>query len=130
MSYLVPTRAQIAELSELDPSQPITMLNLLRFHPRAVYKDGDRGCSGREAYRIYMHSARGMIEHLGGSLVRQSSVLAGVIGPEDDVWDEMLLVSYPNVVAFQNMLRDPDYLAIVMHRTAALADSRLICLKG
>ena len=40
--------------------------------------------------------------------------------------DELLLVRYPSKAAFLSMLADPEYRAATEHRTAALADSRLI----
>ena len=48
-----------------------------------------------------------------------------LIGPEDDDWDEILIMQYPSRSAFQSMLTDPDYIDIVFHRTAAVRDSRL-----
>ena len=51
---------------------------------------------------------------------------ASVIAPEGETWDEVLLVQYPFGQAFLNMVQMPDYQAATVHRTAALADSRLI----
>ena len=49
-----------------------------------------------------------------------------LIAPEQEHWDEVLLVRYPSPEAFLAMLADPEYRAATIHRTAALADSRLI----
>ena len=52
-----------------------------------------------------------------------------LIAPEGEQWDELLLVRYPSKAAFLGMLADTEYRAATVHRTAALADSRLIgCL--
>lgn len=48
-----------------------------------------------------------------------------LIGPEDEQWDEVLIMQYPARSAFEQMLADPDYQAILFHRTAAVKDSRL-----
>ena len=48
-----------------------------------------------------------------------------LIGPENEVWDEILIMQYPTRSAFEQMLDDPEYQAIVFHRTAAVQDSRL-----
>ena len=48
-----------------------------------------------------------------------------LIGPEDEHWDEILIVQYPMRSAFERMLANPEYLKIVFHRTAAVKDSRL-----
>ena len=37
-----------------------------------------------------------------------------------------MLVRYPSTTAFLSMLADPEYQAATVHRSAALADSRLI----
>ena len=42
----------------------------------------------------------------------------------------MLLVRYPSIGAFLEMVTDADYLVCARHRTAALADSRLIATQG
>ena len=52
-----------------------------------------------------------------------------LIGPATESWDQALLVEYPSPAAFLKMVSDPAYLAITVHRTAALSDSRLICLR-
>lgn len=51
---------------------------------------------------------------------------AFLIGPEHKTWDRMLLVRYPDLESFLQMSQSPDYHAIGGHRTAALADSRLL----
>lgn len=48
-----------------------------------------------------------------------------LIGPDEARWDEILIMQYPARSAFESMLADPDYQAIVFHRTAAIKDSRL-----
>ena len=53
--------------------------------------------------------------------------LEDVIAPEEEHWDEVLLVRYPSIQAFAKMLADPEYKEATKHRTAALAEARLIC---
>ena len=53
-----------------------------------------------------------------------------VIGPVEERWDEVLLVEYPSVKAFLEMVNSDAYQSIVYHRTAALKDSRLIPIIG
>ena len=53
-----------------------------------------------------------------------------MIGPSDEAWDEVLLVQYPSRKAFLTMAGNPEYLACTVHRTAALADSRLIAMRA
>jgi uncharacterized protein (DUF1330 family) len=52
-----------------------------------------------------------------------------VTGPQDaEQWDLAFVVEYPSASAFMEMLRDPEYREFVKHRTAAVADSRLLRL--
>ena len=55
------------------------------------------------------------------------AVRSTVVGPDDERWDDAILVEYPSRKAFLGMVTNPDYLAIAAHRSAALEDSRLIC---
>lgn len=53
-----------------------------------------------------------------------------VIGPQDERWDLAFVAYYPSAQAFIDMLRNPDYQRATRHRTAAVADSRLIRCAG
>ena len=111
-----------------DGSEPLCMVNLLKFREQASYPEGFDAapCSGREAYGRYMAEARKCVAAVGGRLVWKAGVLATVIAPDSETWDEVFIVEYPSRSAFARMVSDPGYQAIVPHRTAALADSRLI----
>jgi uncharacterized protein (DUF1330 family) len=49
-----------------------------------------------------------------------------LIGPENEHWDRCFIAEYPSAAAFVEMVKDPDYQKAVVHRQAAVADSRLI----
>lgn len=55
-----------------------------------------------------------------------ADVHLALIAPKQEQWDLLLLVRYPSSAAFLSMLADPEYQAATVHRSAALADSRLI----
>jgi len=107
------------------------MINLLRYREQAAYPAGFSAtpCSGREAYRRYVSVAAVKIAELGGKIVWTSSVKMSVIAPEGEEWDDAILVQYPSRAAFIQMVSQPDYLAAAVHRTAALADSRLFLVE-
>ncbi len=107
---------------------PVTMLNLLRFRDQAAYPatDDAEPCSGRDAYARYSRQALAHVRAVGGEPVVIAEVLGRFIGPDNEDWDEMLLVRYPSLSAFLAMIGNPDYQAATIHRTAALADARLI----
>lgn len=129
MGHLSPTRDQLeALLARLPMDKPVTMLNLLRFHEEANYDpaDGQAPCSGQEAYARYAAVARSKLAQLGAEVIWSGKPQGILIGPSDGQWDEAFLVRYPSAQVFFRMLSLPDYQAATVHRTAALADSRLI----
>ena len=56
----------------------------------------------------------------------RGDVRSTFIAPKEEQWDEVLLVHYPNRQAFINMISSSAYKETMLHRTAAIADSRLI----
>jgi len=129
--YLSPTPDAISELSMRSISGPVTMLNLLRFRYIADYTDFPElapsdPISGREAYGIYSAHTLPLLAEVGGKPVFVGEGGMLLIGPPDTTWDRVLLVEYPNLAAFLSMTRNSEYLAGAGHRTAALADSRLL----
>ena len=133
-AYVDPSPENWALFKSLPRDTPIHMLNLIRFHDLAQYPvDHPRhgkGVTGREAYRIYADGFQEVAEKLGAKMVWQGNLECVVTGPADE-WDEAFVMGYPNSGAFLAMVKDPHYIAeVVPHRTAAVADSRLIRFKG
>lgn len=128
MSDLVnPTEAQVASLVGSEDESPIVMVNLLRFKEQA---DGiDEGMSGAEAYAIYGQNIAPYLEGVGGKVLLAVACEESIIGPEAAEWDMAILVRYPSRQAFLKMITDPGYLAEHEHRTAGLAETRLILSK-
>ncbi len=62
-----PTRKQIQTLLEHPSSEPVVMVNLLRFRPKADAPD--QGMSGADAYRLYGAKMRGIVERHGGRML-------------------------------------------------------------
>ena len=52
-----------------------------------------------------------------------------LIGPAEERWDICFIAEYPSVQAFVDMVKNPDYQKAVVHRQAAVLDSRLIRLE-
>ncbi len=121
--------AVLLAAATIPGDQPVIMINLLRYRDQADYgaRTDQSPCSGREAY--YQRYAAGgfkCVETVGGKVFWMGKVLASVIGPPDERWDDALLVEYPSFSRLQTLFANPDYQAVVFHRTAALEDSRLI----
>lgn len=130
-----PTPAQLAALEKLDADRPVIMLNLVRFREVADYSDRpdlapEEPISGAKAYQRYSATAQGALNEIGGSVEHFRRCGPIFIGPEGEQWDVMLTVRYPNPTAFRTMLDNPAYVEAAAHRTAALADSRLIPTSG
>lgn len=122
--HIDPTPAQVerfvADADADGGAEPIFMLNLLRFQA-----DG-----GQEAYATYAAAAQPHLARVGAQVQWAGACDAALIGPGDPEWDIAAVVRYPSRAAFLAMIQDPDYLAITHHRTAGLADSRLIPCTG
>lgn len=132
MSSINPSRSRLESLvKQFAPDEPVVMLNLLRFRENAEYADEDNEapCSGREAYARYSKLALNQLAKVEARPEWMGEAMVPVIAPDDEDWDEVLLVRYPSAQAFLSMVSDPEYQAIVHHRTAALADSRLIAMR-
>jgi uncharacterized protein (DUF1330 family) len=119
-----PDAEQFAKLTSSTDEGPIVMVNLLRYKEEA---DGvDAGVSGREAYGRYGVAVAPLLAGVGGKILVAVDTVDSIIGPEAAEWDTTILVQYPSRQAFLDMVTDPEYLKITVHRTNALADSRLI----
>jgi len=115
-------------------STPIVMLNLLRFRDIADYSDSphilpEEEITGLEAYRLYMKAVHPLLSKIGSEMIFSGTSNNFLIGPPDEKWDAILLVKHLVMSDFMAFASDPDYLKIEGHRTAALADSRLLPIK-
>jgi len=132
-SFVDPDRAQFEAFKGLDRDHPIEMLNLVRFRDHAAYPDdhplAGAGLTGAGAYQRYGVETAPVIERLGVSILWRGTMQAMLIGPGDEVWDEMFIARYPTAHAFLEMVTDPVYRQAVIHRQAAVATSRLIRCK-
>ena len=132
MGYVEPNPRRLQAFLEAGgDAEPIVMINLLRYRERASYSEGFAAepCSGREAYQRYGAVAVQRIASVGGRMLWMGQVQTTVIGPDAEHWDDALLIEYPSRKTFLEMVSQPEYQAVVPHRTAALEDSRLIATR-
>jgi uncharacterized protein (DUF1330 family) len=118
-----------AILPKIPTGTPITMVNFLKYKGNAEYPDGFEAtpCSGRDGYnRRYIPHTKKRIEEVGGTVVFEGPVCAGLIGPPEESWDSVLIVTYPSIEVFMEMVSAPEHMVMRVHREAALEDSRLI----
>ena len=128
MSHHVdPGRAHFAAFKALPRDTPILMLNLIRLRADAAYPDG-RGGSGKAAYAAYSRESGPVFQRVGGRIVWRGRPEQVVIGPPEERWDIAFIARYPTAAAFLEMVTDPGYRLAVVHRQAAVDDSRPIRL--
>ncbi len=111
----------------------VVMLNLLRFRAEADYSATPAlapaaPISGAAAYRLYMEHTLPILRKSGGDVLFFGHGGPFLIGPANERWDAALLVRQHSIDAFMAFSLNPEYLAGIGHRTAALADSRLLPL--
>lgn len=114
---------------------PVVMLNLLRFRARADYSaapelEPEGGASGAEAYSLYMAGIEPLLTASGGELLFAGTADGFLIGPEEERWDFAMLVRQASKQSFLAFASDPEAQRITQHRTAAVADSRLLPLSS
>jgi len=122
-----PNPSQIqAAIAAIPKDVPVVMLNLLKYREQASYSGETSDLSGQQAYAKYGEQAIKFVQEVGGEPIWMGSAKASLIAPKGEDWDKVLLVKYPSMSHFINMVMNPKYQAITKHRTAALANSRLI----
>ncbi|WP_397401792.1 DUF1330 domain-containing protein [Phenylobacterium sp.] len=131
--YIDPGRDAWEVFKSLPRDQPIQMLNLVKLKPQADYPEGhpDHGkdLSGLDAYRAYGRTTAHIFKRLGGKQIWAGKPQVMVTGPDAEAWDIAFIAEYSSSEAFIAMVRDPEYRVLVAHRTAGVADSRLLRLE-
>ncbi|OCC05683.1 DUF1330 domain-containing protein [Labrys sp. WJW] len=131
--FLSPTQEAGRAFVTRGLAGPVTMLNLLRFREIADYSASPdlapaAPISGEEAFQRYIVHTLPFLSRSGGEVQFLGSGGAFLIGPETERWDLVMLIRQASVRSFLAFADDRDYLAGLGHRTAALADSRLLPL--
>ena len=117
----------IEGLGRLDQQEPVVMLNLMRFHERALDGDG----SGWDAYLRYSAVTVPMIKARGGTLLWTGEAEAVALGAHaGNSWDFVALVYYPSVAAFLDMMTSEAYETLAdPHRRNGCADHVIIATR-
>ncbi len=133
-AHVDPSRDNWQRFKDLPRDRPIHMLNLIKFRDMADYPSGHpnhgKGMTGREAYAIYRAGFQALVAGSGAAMVWEAPIECVVTGVEGE-WDEGFVMGYPDSATFMAMVKNPDYVRdVVPHRTAAVANSRLIRFDG
>ena len=132
-TYLEPTQEAGRALFSRGILGSVVMLNLLKYRAVADYSATPElapaaAISGEAAYRLYMEHTLPHLERSGGRVLFFGRGGAFLIGPSEERWDAAMLVEQSSLSAFLAFASNPEYLAGIGHRTAALEDSRLLPL--
>lgn len=115
-SQINPSKEQFKALFSLPQDQPVVMLNLLKY----------KGEEGQAAYKRYSENIVPFLKKAEGRLIWKGNAIHTVIGDTRDQPDTVLLVEYPTVSHFINMLKDPAYQEVAKDRTIGLTYGGLI----
>jgi hypothetical protein len=131
--YLEPTAEAGRDLFTKGIAGPVVMLNLLKYRSLADYSAEPSlvptsPITGEAAYQLYMAHTGPHLERSGGKVLFFGRGGPFLIGPNAERWDAALLVRQASLSAFLSFASNPDYLAGIGHRIAALEDSRLLPL--
>ena len=122
-----PTSAQIDVLTHGSSTEPIVMLNLLKFRAVARYEDGRKtDLTGAQAYVLYAERMRVIVEREGGRFLFAGDIKGLAIGEVEGLWDVAALVEYPSASAFAKIVTLPEVAEIGVHRAAGLEGQLLI----
>ena len=130
-TYLHPTQEAGKAFFSKKSEGSVVMLNLLKFNEFADYSKSpelapDNKISGKAAYQLYIQHTLPFLKAAGSEVIYQGKSDSFLIGPEDEKWDVVLLVKHKSAAKFMEFATNEGYLAGAGHRTAALADSRLL----
>ncbi|WP_174522619.1 DUF1330 domain-containing protein [Novosphingobium lentum] len=130
LNYIDPSRETFSVFKALPRDTPIRMLNLIKFREVAAYPKGHdcaiSGWSGREAYAAYHDAIAPILARVGAEMAWSGAFECVVTGPADWPWDATFVMGYPDAAAFLAMVTDAEYKRAVVHRQAAVEDSRLV----
>ncbi len=118
---VTPNEEQINGFLENPEIGPISMVNLLKYKDKAIYKDGrDTDLSGEEAYGLYAVEVINLVKEYGGEFIFAGKVNRLMLGEVEEMWDSVAIAKYPNRKAMFEMTMDPKYQKIHVHREAGL----------
>jgi uncharacterized protein (DUF1330 family) len=124
MSHIEANETAVDAMRLTDPTQPIVMLNLLKFRGFALDGFGVDGLTGGQAFRRYGELNEQEDVKFGSEPIWMGPAHNTIIGDEE--WDIAILVRYPSRQHFIDKLDNEKYREIAKVRHAALSDSRLI----
>lgn len=129
-AYINSTPEAYAQMQGLPMDEPLQMLNMIRFKEKAEYAEGSefatKDWTGEQAYAEYSRRSSPIANRVGGKPIYIGVPQLTLIGPQHEKWDAAFIIEYPDLATFLALVNDPEYKKHAFHRSAAVADSRLI----
>ncbi|MEE9371788.1 MAG: DUF1330 domain-containing protein [Saprospiraceae bacterium] len=115
-------KAIAAMLNNFPKNEPVVMLNILRFREK-IMKGTE---SGAEAYSRYSKNIAPHIKKAQAKILYKGKAIQTLVGNHEDSPHEILLVQYPTVQHFIDMISTAEYLELSNDRTIALEFGGLV----
>lgn len=127
----MPNTIDLSVLDSLNPDEPVTMLNMLCYKETTETLDNGEKvvCTGREAYGRYVSHTVPLASAIPVHIVYAGHAVAHLVASDDVPWDDILIVQYPTVQSFIDMISSDAYQRVVHIRDDALENSRLIAMQ-
>lgn len=130
VAYINSTPEAYTAMQGLPMDEPLQMLNMIRFKDKAEYAEGSefaaKDWTGEQAYAEYSRRSSPIANRVGGKPIYMGIPQLTLIGPQHETWDVAFIIEYPDLATFLALVNDPEYKKHAFHRSAAVADSRLI----
>ena len=129
--YINPTDEAAVKLFSSGLQGEVFMLNMIKYKDTADYSQNpelepEEQITGEQAYQLYMQHTQPFLQESGGEVIFMGKGNSYFIGPSDEHWDLVFIVKQKSLKHFMAFATNQDYLAGIGHRTAAVADSRLL----
>jgi uncharacterized protein (DUF1330 family) len=129
--YIMPTQEAGRDFILRQIQGSVVMLNLIRFNEIADYSGSPElmpkePISGKQAYQLYIEHTLPFLKASGGEVLFMGEGGKYLIGPANERWDAVLLIKQSSVNSFLAFESNTEYMRGIGHRTAAIADSRLL----
>ncbi|HYC06229.1 MAG TPA: hypothetical protein VED40_23275 [Azospirillaceae bacterium] len=105
------------------------VVNLLKFHPIAIYPEGYSGSmvSGEQAYwDLYIAGIAPIASAAGVRLVHRSRAFSTIAGLPCEEWDEVAIFEWPNVETIIKLSQHTMFTEVSIHRIAATQNLRMV----
>lgn len=119
IDHIHPSQDQLEKLVSTYPqNEPVVMVNILKFKAFVA----EEKMSGQDLYERYAKNVIPFLSEVGGKLLWRGKTTHTVIGDEDvnQMPQLFLLVKYPTLGKFIEMISNPEYQKAAEDRTMSL----------